>query len=105
MSESRGNPGEPGCASLQPVGLWLRWVARVRSWFEIPYGYEDERGFHYGKPPALNRIDQAQLAGNQILTDRATEAMTYSMALPMMTETSTQAAEPAKSSVKIRVPA
>lgn len=44
---------------------------RIRSWFEIPYGYQDENGFHYGRQPAPPHF-----------TDRASDAMTYPIALP-----------------------
>jgi len=44
---------------------------RIRSWFEIPYGYQDENGFHYGRQPAPPTF-----------TDRASDAMTYPVMLP-----------------------
>jgi hypothetical protein len=50
-------------------GLW----ARLRSWFEIPYGYEDASGFHYGQPPRPQH--------SAILTDRACDAMLGSVAV------------------------
>lgn len=51
----------------QAEGVARRLWTRVRGWFEIPYGYEDDTGFHYGKPSR----PQYPLA----LTDRACNAM------------------------------
>ena len=49
---------------------WRRFISRVRSWFEIPFGYEDENGFHYGHEPAPRPTPRAE-----VLTDRACDAM------------------------------
>jgi len=57
-----------------PVGFWQRFAARMRSWFEIPYGYEDETGFHYGHEPVPHHL-AAQSAAPKVFTDRACDAM------------------------------
>jgi len=44
---------------------------RIRTWLEIPYGYQDENGFHYGPQPAPKNF-----------TDSASKAMTYPQPLP-----------------------
>jgi len=62
--------GIPGCAGgdtglihrRQP-GLWKRLWANLRdtSTWQVPVGYEDEAGFHYGIAPA-RPVDMARLA-------------------------------------------
>ena len=61
-----------GDATPVAVNFWQRFVARIRSWFEVPYGYQDENGFHYGPQPAPPGF-----------TDRASEAMTYPAERPV----------------------
>lgn len=62
------------------VSFWQRFTARLRSWFEVPYGYQDENGFHYGPQPAPPGF-----------TDRASQAMTYPAERPATTvEVSTE---------------
>lgn len=63
--DARSGHGTVGLAT--EGGICHRVWARFRGWFEIPYGYEDDTGFHYGKPPR----PQYPLA----LTDRACDAM------------------------------
>lgn len=77
MTASQPQPSNFGFAS----GVWLRFVGWVRSWFEIPYGYEDEKGFHYGKqtPPEWF---QPTASETSVFTDRASQAMKYSHAMP-----------------------
>ena len=58
--------------------------ARVRSWFEIPYGYEDDTGFHYGEEPVTCRSDANAL--RKIFTDRACDTAMFMAATA--TETS-----------------
>lgn len=70
-------------ATLVAANFWQRFVARVRSWFEVPYGYQDENGFHYGRQPAP-----------QGFIDRDCEVMTYPTELSATTcEVSTAAPE------------
>ena len=71
---SKSPAGQDDSATATRPGYWRRLVTRVRSWFEIPYGYQDEKGFHYGKQPTP-----------PVFTDRASDAMTYPMALPKLT--------------------
>jgi len=86
--------GDTVPATANP-GLWTRLVARVRSWFEIPYGYEDENGFHYGIQPRPIWRTESESAGTSVFTDKADQAMTYPMALPKVTaEAPTPSAEP-----------
>jgi hypothetical protein len=57
------------------ASLGQRFLALVRSWFEIPYGYEDENGFHYGHEPAPKFPSAQATTPPQILTDRACDAI------------------------------
>lgn len=67
-----------------PTGFWQRLVARMRLWFEIPYGYEDENGFHYGHEPAPNSLSLAVLsAAPKVFTDRACDAMLSPSPVPI----------------------
>jgi hypothetical protein len=63
----------------------VRIAARMHAWFEIPYGYQDERGFHYGRQVAPKRLAEADVSGTRVFTDRACDAMTYPIALPKLT--------------------
>lgn len=71
----------------QPAGFWSRLTARVRAWFEVPLGYEDESGFHYGSQPAP--ITTPRFAAEatsfraRVLTDRADHVMRHSVVLPV----------------------
>jgi len=69
-------PGHQSPASAVPAcgSFWQQLFDRVHSWFEIPYGYEDENGFHYGREPAPRRPATAP----KVLTDRAVDAMSPS---------------------------
>lgn len=50
-AESDGaTPKHRDCAkAVMQHGLFQRFCDRVQSWFEVPYGFEDETGFHYGR--------------------------------------------------------
>jgi hypothetical protein len=61
-------------------GLWRRVVARVRSWIEIPYGYEDESGFHYGPAPTPEWAKKRNSHATPVLTDRASSVIQYAEA-------------------------
>jgi hypothetical protein len=58
-------------------GFWGRLAARVRSWFEIPFGYEDETGFHYGPAPTPEWAKKTSSAAPPVLTDRASSVIQY----------------------------
>ena len=60
--------------AVKPVGFWGRLVTRLRSWFEIPYGYEDEKGFHYGVEPA-SRAAARMTKTQKVHTDRASDVI------------------------------
>jgi hypothetical protein len=57
-----------------PASFWQRLATRVRSWFEIPFGYEDEDGFHYGHEP-VPHSNAARSTAPKVFTDRACDAM------------------------------
>lgn len=63
---------------------WTQAWAKVRSWFEIPYGYEDDTGFHYGEEPVTCRSDANAL--REVFTDRACDTAMFMAATT--TETS-----------------
>lgn len=71
-----------------PIGLWARLTARVRAWFEVPYGYEDESGFHYGTqpPPTPRGATEATSFRARVLTDRADHVMKHSVVLPVTSQ-------------------
>lgn len=49
-------PKHQDCAkAVMRHGLFQRFCDRVQSWFEIPYGFQDELGFHYGRPAGWDR--------------------------------------------------
>ena len=58
-----------------PAGFWRRLARRVRSCLEIPYGYEDESGFHLGEEPVPPDIAAKLADSRKVLTDRACDAM------------------------------
>ena len=53
------------------VGIFSRTWATVRSWFEVPYGYEDEDGFHYGHEPLPVQSSTTPTTFHEVFTDRA----------------------------------
>jgi hypothetical protein len=59
----------------RPTGLWSRVITRLRSWFEVPFGYEDEKGFHYGTEPVPAEFAAKPSAPQKVLTDRASDAI------------------------------
>lgn len=64
-------------AATAATGFWGRLAARVRSWFEVPYGYEDETGFHYGRAPTPEWAKKSNCAVLPVLTDRASSVIQY----------------------------
>ncbi len=57
------------------VNSWTQAWDWVRSWFEIPYGYEDDTGFHYGHEPVTCRSDANAL--REVFTDRACDTAMF----------------------------
>src|SRR5436190_11617072 len=55
--------------------FWQRLVTRLRSWFKIPYGYEDQNGFHYGLETMPPQLTAGTAAARKVYTDRACHAM------------------------------
>lgn len=86
---SSSAPVAPGAASSagQPAGFWSSLTARVRAWFEVPLGYEDESGFHYGSQPTPittpRFATEATSFRARVLTDRADHVMRHSVVLPV----------------------
>jgi hypothetical protein len=74
--------GDPVAASA-PVGFWSQLTARVRAWFEVPFGYQDEQGFHYGQQTAPKLATEANSSRARVLTDRADHVMKHSVVLPV----------------------
>jgi hypothetical protein len=79
--ESRRGDGTP--SAPVPVSFWSQFTARVRSWFEVPFGYEDESGFHYGQQPAPKFASESVSSRARVLTDRADQMMRHSVVLPI----------------------
>lgn len=81
--------------------FWAGFTARLRSWLEVPLGYEDDTGFHYGTqsapiPPPATETTSVRA---QVLTDRADQAIKHCIALPV-TDTPAPSATPATSEKK-----
>lgn len=70
LEAQAGELKTPAVATPVAAGFWQRFKTRIRSWFEVPFGYQDENGFHYGVQPAP-----------QVFTDRACDVMTYPTAV------------------------
>ncbi len=69
-----------------PTGIWSRFTAFIRAWFEVRFGYEDESGFHYGSQAAPAKARLATEAASlraRVLTDRADHVMKHSVVLPV----------------------
>ncbi len=73
--DSRRGYESSASAAVSPPSFWERLAARVRSWFEIPYGYEDANGFHYGHEPVPRNFAAQSGIAAKVLTDRACDAM------------------------------
>ncbi len=41
---------------LRIVGAIAKWRPTLNILQQVPEGYEDENGFHYGKPPIVEQI-------------------------------------------------
>ena len=86
-----------GSTSELPANVLLRALARVRSWFEIPFGYEDETGFHYGHEPSPVRAAAPREPFREVFTDRACDSAMF------MASTDTQPASKPQSEVHSEV--
>lgn len=65
--------------SARRRGFWA-WLTAP---FEIPFGYEDESGFHYGHPPQPQRNEWSSPARPLLHTDRAEFAMRHPLNAPI----------------------
>lgn len=61
--------------SSVPSSFWRRLLVRLRSWLEVPYGYQDENGFHYGDEPVPALPGNQAAAVPHVFVDRACDAM------------------------------
>ena len=89
MKECAGPVEVQSLSRTASVSFWSKLAARVRSWFEVPYGYQDENGFHYGPEPVPDwalRSPLLQQAGEgkraSVFIDRACQAMQHPVELP-----------------------
>ncbi len=67
------------------TGFWVRFITRLRSWFNVPLGYEDDTGFHYGaqSAPTPSLTTETAPVRVQVLTDRADQVIKHSVVLPV----------------------
>ena len=72
--------GQKATASAGTTSWWRGIADRFLSCFSIPFGYEDENGFHYGHQPNPEErmATQASSESRQMFTERACDAMVYS---------------------------
>lgn len=62
--------------------LLYRLLSWLRSRFAIPYGYEDERGFHYGvEPTPSGRAEKSETP--KVFTDRASHVIPSPCPVPL----------------------
>lgn len=82
-----GNPHPGTTETAGPTaardGFWARLTASLRGWFEVPFGYEDEQGFHYGQQPTPKFAAEGASFRARVLTDRAEHVMRHSVILPV----------------------
>lgn len=72
----------------RPAGFWRRMTAWLRSWFEFPYGYEDEKGFHYVTEPAPAKGIAQSATQPKVFTDRASDVIPSPCPVPLTEEES-----------------
>ncbi len=58
---------------------------KLRSWFEVPYGYEDETGFHYGHEPLPIQASAISVTFHEVFTDRAHDTAMFMAATSKQT--------------------
>lgn len=64
-------------ASAPAGNIVSRTWAKVCSWFEIPFGYEDETGFHYGHEPVPFMAAVTPPMFRDVFTDRACDSAMF----------------------------
>lgn len=64
--------------------------ARMKSWFETPYGYEDKNGFHYGRDPLPTRASVSPKEFHKVFTDRTHDTAMFMASTSKLTAPATQ---------------
>lgn len=82
MHQSNPSPPQsPARGVSAPISLWGRLRTHLNSWFEVPEGYQDETGFHYGIQPKPAQFSPPTMAASRgVFTDRACDAIVYASA-------------------------
>ena len=83
VSELQSQPSSMVEFSSPPRSLWQRLVSWLSSRFEIPYGYEDARGFHYGTEPAPSQRVSQTATESKVFTDRASDVIPSPCPVPL----------------------
>jgi len=94
-SSQREPTGSPPDGTSR-ISLIERVSTRIISWFNIPEGYQDENGFHYGpQPKPAWMTASAATTARHLFTDRASDAISYaSAAAPQVRSTPCRVALP-----------
>lgn len=87
-------------AAAAPISVWARLTRWFQDWFEIPYGYEDASGFHYGKEPIPPQFQSPNPETTHVFRDRAGDAMKYPVPVPTTSEPQSVEPEPVSQPVK-----
>lgn len=64
-----------------PTRIWERFASQIRGWFEVPLGYEDENGFHYGPEPRPTLTASVTREPRQVFTDRVSDTIQFATEL------------------------
>lgn len=76
--------------------------AKVISWFDIPFGYEDETGFHYGHEPVPVQASPPRSALREVFTDRVCDTAAFMTATSSETSPAPAPKQPEKAQREMR---